>query len=172
MSGVALQRLNESSHQQYKNMKTYTQASRGLTANPTLLITTVLAGITTTVTLGELPDYLESKGLENVMPRDTNVEGAKVGVFPVLSPRTKTAAIAMRAKGMEVGWKNGWSFATQAQACKCAAELVKLGIALDELTMDWMVSPVPGATPAPLALPLKPAQSNPTTEADSKSIFG
>lgn len=126
--------------------------NRPLRPNPTLLVTTMLAGVTTTITLAELPDYLERERMENVMPRGTEVDGVKTGIFPVLCPQTKAASIALKAHGYPVEVGDGYSFATQAQACAITRAITQLAVRLDELTLDWMVGDAQGATARQLEL--------------------
>ena len=141
-----------------------------LVSSPELLVTTCIGGSFITAQLQELPGLLKADNLTGHRPMGTMVEGVKNGIFPVLSPKTLAASLALKVKGHDVPVGDGLSCVSQKVASDIARELRKLGVSLDELAFEWMVGQPQGATqaaPAPKAE--VPTES---VEEASKAIFG
>jgi hypothetical protein len=148
-------------------MKTYLKSAMNLTSNPTLLVTTCIGGSIMSVQLGELPAILKRDSLTGYRPMGTTVEGVKNGIFPVLTPKTLAASLALKVKGHDVPLGDGLSCVSQKMASDLARELKKLGIMLDELEFEWMAGVPQGANASQLdaAKPSAPTSSGqPTIE--------
>lgn len=164
------------------HMKTYLKSQMNLSSNPGLLVTTCIGGSILSITLGELPVYLKSKGLSDNRPMGTMVEGLKNGIFPVLTPKSLAASLALKVKGYDCPVGDGVSLLSQKAANTIAKEIRELGVSLDELAFEWMVGVPQGATavqlesaksPEPKRLRgSKPPKAVESTEEAAKQIFG
>jgi hypothetical protein len=135
-------------------MKTskYIASSMGLISSPATIVTTAIGGQFITTSLAELPEILKRDNLTGGRPMATqDASGSKVGIFPVLKPKTHTASLALMVKGyslndapIPVG--DGVSLVTQSMARTIAAELKKLGVSMEELEFEWMMGVSKGLT--------------------------
>jgi hypothetical protein len=129
-------------------MKTYTKNAMNLVSNPTLLVTTCIGGTFITAQLQELPTILKADNLSGYRPMGTTVEGVKNGIFPVLSPKTLAASLALKVKGYDVPLGDGLSCVSQKVARDIAKALKDLGVQVEDLAFEWMVGQPQGATKA------------------------
>lgn len=92
------------------------------------------------LTLAEIPAVLKAEGMTNMLPNAVTCEGRKTGAFPVIEPKSPRAAGALSGVvGYEVPLGDGVRFATQRQAADIARALLRLGVHLDELVMEWQL---------------------------------
>jgi len=146
-------------------MKTaYREDVRGYIHNPQLLITMKVGQETVTSTIGDLKGTLKKHNLSWAFIHgawlDTE-QTQKVGVFPVLRPLTQAAAVGMRAAfqlGVDPGV--GYSLRTQGECADIGRALVELGVAQDELEIEWMVGPKVQPAPQSIAPKPQPAKTN------------
>ena len=127
-------------------MKTYTKNTMGLISSPEMLITTCIGGAFITAQLQELPQILKRDNLAGHRPMGTTVDGVKNGIFPVLSPKSLAASLALKLKGYDVPVGDGLSCVSQKMASDIAREITKLGVDLDDLAFEWMAGKPQGAT--------------------------
>lgn len=165
-------------------MKTYLKSAMNLSSNPSLLVTTCIGGSIMNLTLGELPAYLKTNKLSDQRPMGTMVGGIKNGIFPVLTPKTLAASLALKVQGFDVPLGDGVSLVSQRKANEVAKAIRELGVSLDELAFEWMVGQPQGASlaqleaaKAPEPVTKRPRGSKPpkaveSVEAVSKEIFG
>lgn len=120
---------------------TYREDKRGYVHAPQALVTAKFGDVELTERLDTLKDTLKEQGLTKAPIRYALVDGVKASIFPVLRPKTMTAAIAIRAMGYSVDPNVGYSFWSQGEAHDIARTLKQLGVEMDELEFEWMMGP-------------------------------
>lgn len=159
-------------------MKTYRASTQGLTSAPEALVTFKINGVPVALQLGDIARWLKENKLTRETIRDARVNGIETGIFPVIEAKTEKAATiltgVLKSKirkpdvdcNVPVG--DGWSFNTQAWARDTLDEILKLGVQLDELALEWRLGK-PKHPQAQLKLPLDKPKFTPEQQAAAYS---